>query len=96
MKTVQIKGFVHYRKCPYTGEETHTMYGCDMSGTQGFGPCMGEASFDYVVPADFNPIKVEVAGIEKQMANAEEAHQSAMKAMRDRIANLLCIECELA
>lgn len=96
MKTVQIKGFVHYRKFDYREGEEYSLHGCDMSGHPGFGLCVGEATFDYVVPAEFNPIKTELDAIEKLMANEEERHQRAMKAWRDRIANLLCIEYEPA
>lgn len=86
LKTVTIKGFVHKDKYS-DGFEIHTY---DMSQ---FGDLVvGPVEFEYEIPADFNPVVAEVAGLKKKLDSINKAHTDQVCVIERRINDLLCIE----
>ena len=94
MAKVQIKGFVHVQM-DYKGRPSYNIFTVDMSGHDGFGLCMGEATFEYEPPADFNPVATEVAALEKRKAAALQAYQATVAEINERISNLQAITYEV-
>lgn len=86
MTTVTINGFV--MKAPYNGSPVFV--NCDMS-EHGY-LMIGPHEFDYEIPETFNPVAAEVESLNKKLAAVNKDHSNAVKAIKDRIANLLCIE----
>jgi hypothetical protein len=85
MKTV-IKGIVHTDM--NTGD--FTLFSSDMSKYDYV--VVGPASFEYDVPADFNPVLAQVTALEKKLDTLSEEYQRNVAAIRGQISNLQCIE----
>ncbi len=83
---VTIKGFVH--KSPHG--ETFNFFGCDMSK---YGDILvAPHSFEYELPADWNPVAAEVEMIDKKLDEIIGEHLAQVRALNARKATLLCIE----
>lgn len=93
MAKVEIKGFVHVRM-DYQGRPDYQFFHADMSGHDGFGLCVGETSFEYEPPADFNPVATEVAALEKRKAAALRAYQHTVNEINERLSKLQAITFE--
>jgi hypothetical protein len=91
MAIVQIKGFVHAER-RHTGEFRFLIRDVDMSGYDGFGHLVGEATFDYEVPADFNPVAAELAGLNKQLEEVNREFAAKVRRINEQIAKLEAIE----
>jgi hypothetical protein len=93
MAKVQINGFVHVQM-DYKGRPRYSLFMTDMSGHDGFGMCCGEATFDYEVPADFNPVAKEVEALEKRKVDALRDYQATVSEINDRLSKLQAITYE--
>lgn len=92
MTKVKIKGFVHVRT-GYNDSNVryYEFFQTDMSGHDGFGLCVGPAEFEYEPPADFNPVAVEIAALEKRKAEALRVYSEMVTQLNDRISKLQAI-----
>lgn len=86
METIKIEGFI--AKSPYGSGFTHIPV--DMSEHGYITVC--PHTIEVPMPADFNPIAAEVAALNKKLDKENEEHADRVKLIKDRIANLLCIE----
>lgn len=93
MAKIKIKGFVHVR-VDYRGQPEYSFFQTDMSGHDGFGLCVGETTFEYEPPADFNPVATEVAALEKRKAAALRAYQQTVSEINERLSKLQAITFE--
>lgn len=87
METIKIEGFI--LKTPY-GDKDFTFSVGEMSKYGYLTVC--PHSFEFTVPAEFNPIAAEVSMLEKKLDEMNDEHAHQVKVVKDRIANLLCIE----
>ena len=51
-----------------------------------------EATFDYEVPADFNPVAAELAGLNKQLEEVNREFAAKVRRINEQIAKLEAIE----
>ena len=91
MAIVQIKGFVHAER-QRNGELRFLLRDLDMSAHDGFGYLVGVATFDYEVPADFNPVATELAGLNKQLEEVNREFAAKVRRINEQIAKLEAIE----
>lgn len=90
MSTVTIKGFIHQSVESWQmGSLIHsTIDDMNSCGYVLVGPC----DIEYKMPESFNPIAAQVSSLEKELDKANKAHTDKVIAIKERIANLLCIE----
>lgn len=85
MNTIKIPGFIV--KNEY-GTYHHAI--CDMSEYGYITVCPHD--IEIPMPAEFNPVAAEVSMLEKKLNVMANEHAQKVKQIKDRIANLLCIE----
>jgi hypothetical protein len=86
MDTIRIEGFI--AQSPYgTG---YSFVECDMTAHGYVTVC--PHVLEFTIPQTFNPVAAKVSMLEKQLDKLSEEHHQKVKRIKDRIANLLCIE----
>lgn len=84
---VTIKAFVHVDQYD---KNNYRVFSNDMSN---YGEiCVGPVVFEYEIPTSFNPVSAEIATLEKKIARAGDDYMRAIKPLKERIANLQCLE----
>lgn len=84
-QTVEIAGFILESEYEYTTWAQHEM------SDRGYTTIIPH-TITFTVPADFNPVAAEIAAIEKKMDSMADEYHSKVAQLKERIANLLCIE----
>ena len=87
MDAIKIEGFIlksphgadHYSFAQHTMEKYGYITVCPYT-------------LEFTIPAEFNPIAAEVAVLNKKIDDMNAEHGQQIKAIKDRIANLLCLE----
>ena len=99
MSAVTIKGFVYlnesFNYMTMAMEPSYHLYTSSGMDVAVFGLEVGPYEFDYEIPADFNPVAVEVAALETKLRAIDDAHMKARAAINDKLSKLQAIGCEV-
>lgn len=87
---VKIEGFV-YELDFGCSEPSYVMFSSDTQGCEHY-TLMGPASFEFVVPDDFNPTAQKLAALERQKADAARDYAREVAEINERISKLTAIE----
>ena len=85
MSTIKLPGFIlkseygTYMHASFEGEKHGYITVC-------------KHDIEVTLPADFNPIAAEVSMLNKKLDDMADKHAYEVKQVKDRIANLLCLE----
>jgi hypothetical protein len=95
MATITFNGHVWAKKEPWDAEHKFSFFEGDDSSTYlrgegGYLP-VGAISFEFEIPASFNPITAEVESLNEQKKALENAFYQRIAAINDRISNLTCL-----
>ena len=96
---VTITGFVHARaRRDYEMSDAPTEYSFftfDATDSSMGYMKIGPASFEYELPAEWNPVAAEVASLEAKKAKALADYQQTVSEINDRLSKLQAITCEV-
>lgn len=87
---VTIKGFVHTYPSTSCLAGEFVVFGSDMT-QYGNQILVGECEFEYEVPASFNPVAVEIDGLEKKLTEISDQFMRQSRELKSRIADLKCL-----
>lgn len=86
MATQKVKVFMH----KYTYSDDLRPYPCRADDE--YTLFVGETEIDYEIPADFNPVALQVAALKKQLDTLADKHMQDVQRITSKIAELQCIE----
>lgn len=92
MQTIEITGHIYAVKEPWETELRYTFY--TFSPEYAGSNCIHVCPHKLVVelPDTFNPVTAEVEAIDREIDKVEAESGAHIKRLKDRKANLLCIE----
>jgi len=83
--------YIHTRGMSLNGEPMYQIFTFDASA-HGDYTLVCKQEIELEIPADFNPVAAEIAGIEKRLDAAQDEYLRKVQQLKDRIASLRCIE----
>lgn len=96
---VTITGFVHLqKKTAYEDPNSppvYVVFSFDATGSTMGYMMVGPASFEYEIPAEWNPVAAEVSALEKQKAEALAEYQKTVAHINGRLSKLLALTNEV-
>jgi hypothetical protein len=85
MDTIKIEGFI----CK-TSWDSYTFFASRMDQHGYMTVC--PHTLEFTIPEDFNPVAAELSMLEKRLDSLADEYAEKVKPVKDRIANLKCIE----
>ena len=99
MTTVTVKGFVYRTEemnyKTFGMEPRYHLYNSGGMDATIFGLTVGPYAFEYEIPAEFNPVAVEVAALETKLRALDDEHMRTRAEINEKLAKLQAIGCEV-
>ena len=90
MSAITITGFVHLSPYSTAAKPDYLFFSCDMTA-HGY-TCVGPASFEYTVPADFSVQRARIDALKTEQLRINAEFAKRTKAINEQISQLEAIE----